>query len=328
MKNSQTYILVPVSCAFLMLASSALHIGCSSDSSDDERDAGEDGGLPIPPPPEAGPGVDSNPPPPCDISKPFGAPVLVAGLESNIDIARLTDDELTIYYNSFADTNHRDLLTAKRTDRTKPFGTAKPLTQLNSASNEAAATITGDDRNILFTSNRAGGGWQIFWSQRSDPTLDFASPTQVTGFSAPGNLTDPAAFAGANGGIELWFRADGSGNGDLYVSTVTNGVASTAVAQTPLNSDSANDLLPALSPDRLVVFFASDRQGDGAKGGYDIWTAKRPTPIDAFASVSNVAELNGTSSEWPTWLSVDGCRLYLTSDRNAVQSTYVADRPK
>ena len=44
---------------------------------------------------------------------------------------------------------------------------------------------------------------------------------------------------------------------------------------------------------------------------------------------TNLSEVNSSQSEQPTWLSANGCRLYLQSDRaTGDYNLYVATRPK
>jgi hypothetical protein len=63
----------------------------------------------------------------------------------------------------------------------------------------------------------------------------------------------------------------------------------------------------------------------------DIWIARRASVNDPFGAPANVSELNTANNDQPGWLSPDGCRLYLYSDRTGgVGGTdlYIAERRK
>jgi hypothetical protein len=118
----------------------------------------------------------------------------------------------------------------------------------------------------------------------------------------------------------------GARNADIWRAAASGGGFSAPVDVTEIDTmfDEGN---PTLSPDRLTLFWASNRTDGGAKGGYDIWTAKRADTSAPFSSIANVAELNTANDDFPGWLSPDGCRLYLTSQATVGQM-YVATRPK
>jgi hypothetical protein len=69
------------------------------------------------------------------------------------------------------------------------------------------------------------------------------------------------------------------------------------------------------SADGRWLYFASSRAGGGAKGELDIWVAHRVDLASPFGAPVNVAELNTASADRPSWISSDGCRMYLTSTR-------------
>jgi hypothetical protein len=62
----------------------------------------------------------------------------------------------------------------------------------------------------------------------------------------------------------------------------------------------------------------------------DVWTATRKNRADAFDPPTRVVELSSKYLDGPTWLSPDGCRLYLLSDRasEGVYRIYVSARGK
>jgi hypothetical protein len=80
-------------------------------------------------------------------------------------------------------------------------------------------------------------------------------------------------------------------------------------------------------PDELTIYFASLRTDGGAKGNLDIWMARRSSVDEQFGLPRNVAKLNTPLSEYPTWISADGCRLYIAKgEANDSFDIYVATR--
>jgi Tol biopolymer transport system component len=86
-------------------------------------------------------------------------------------------------------------------------------------------------------------------------------------------------------GLSLYFastRPDSQGGEDLWVSRRANRHApwETPANLGPAINTGANERSPALSRNRRLLFFATDRAG-GA-GGFDIWVSWRPDPADDF----------------------------------------------
>jgi hypothetical protein len=67
-----------------------------------------------------------------------------------------------------------------------------------------------------------------------------------------------------------------------------------------------------ISADGLSLYFASNRAGSqGSTNSSDVWVARRQTKADAFGTPTNVAELSSPDEDIPSWLSADGCRMYV-----------------
>ena len=132
-------------------------------------------------------------------------------------------------------------------------------------------------------------------------------------------------------GLVLYFSSDrtgGAGKLDLYRATrPTNGsfTVDTPGPFTAVNTaDAESDNV--FSSDELTLYFASDRAG--GKGGADIWKATRTSKSSAFGAPTNVTELNTTSDDAPSWISDDGCRIYVTRGSAGSYSIYAATKPK
>ena len=83
-----------------------------------------------------------------------------------------------------------------------------------------------------------------------------------------------------------------------------------------------------LSSDKLTIYYSSLRSDGGAHGKPDIWRAQRHNATGVFDPPSNVGELNSAATDFVGWLSEDGCRLYLSSNRMTSRGyeIYVAQR--
>jgi hypothetical protein len=97
---------------------------------------------------------------------------------------------------------------------------------------------------------------------------------------------------------------------------------------TELNS-AAPDSSPTVTPDDLVIYFASQRMDGNAQGDYDIWTASRSSAMAPFNAPSNVAELNTSSAELVDFISRDGCEIFFHTNRDGgTFKIYSATKPK
>ncbi len=80
----------------------------------------------------------------------------------------------------------------------------------------------------------------------------------------------------------------------------------------------------AASGDDLSLAFGSDRPGAQS---VDIYITDRESTSEPFPTPRNVAELNSSAEDLPTFLSDDGLTLYFMSDKTGNFDMYVATRP-
>lgn len=86
----------------------------------------------------------------------------------------------------------------------------------------------------------------------------------------------------------------------------------------PVNS-SAREIMPALSPDGLSLYFVSDR-AVGGLGGNDIWVARRSSVRSPWNAPINLgAPTNSAAEEVDPALSSDGRLLFFSSNRQGGQ---------
>lgn len=114
--------------------------------------------------------------PRCDVTKPFGLPVLVEGVNSSTaDFwGWPSADQLTLYF-----TRDSDLYVATRTQVTEPFSGVSPLAGVNTSNHERRPTLTAD-------------GLTLFWefTNMVDFSIRAATRTRVdAAFSSPETVT-------------------------------------------------------------------------------------------------------------------------------------------
>ena len=258
------------------------------------------------------------PPPPCDLTKPFGTPMQVLGIhDSNADDvhATLTGDELTMYFatNRGAAQSPFHIWRATRATKTSVFGAPAQVFDTFMQNGESNPSVTPDGNTIYFDA-----GFVIYTSTRSSAAVVFPTPSAI-------NSTSEANYGPS-------VTADGSA---IYVENLNNGVIAridkTATGfsdrQTVPLGGGFSVTSPATSDD-LTLFFSV-----GEMIGSDIQVSKRASKTVSFPAALEVAELKdpNEATSAVSWVSADGCRVYMNRQLTATGShsiIYVAERGK
>jgi Tol biopolymer transport system component len=166
-------------------------------------------------------------------------------------------------------------------------------------------TLTGDMLEIYFER-----GGDIWFATRTSVSASWVAPQKSPLSSAS---TDSVPEITPDG-LTIVFGSDrpgGLGSQDLYIATrgARSAPWSAPSALTELNS-SQMELGSCLSPDRLTVFFGSDRSGDK-----EIYSASRTAAGLAWPAPTVVQELSTPGSETAPWVSPDLTVVYFASDR-------------
>ena len=119
--------------------------------------------------------------------------------------------------------------------------------------------------------------------QGAGKPTDWSTPVNL-GAEVNSGFEDLAPHVSSNG-LALYFastRPDSHGGEDLWVSRRTHGDEPWGPAENlgAVINTGANERSPALSRNRRLLFFATDRAG--GSGGFDIWISWRPDPADDF----------------------------------------------
>lgn len=262
----------------------------------------------------------------CDPTAKFSAPVAVPGLATASfaeGVSRFSPDELTVYLGG-GPRAPSDLYVAQRNSLAEAFMAPALITSQMSSAHDASPAVSPDGLVLWFESNRSNAKNHVYTATRASILSEFGTPGLATAVNSIdlGLYEEAQPFMTADS-AELWFVSNrNNGNDwDIWYSMRTVGGFSQPVNVLGLNSLYV-DFLPTLSADRLTVYFSSNREGRS----YDIWTAHRSTINDGFPAPVIVGEINSTASDHPSWLSADGCRLYISSDRSGEPDVYMATR--
>lgn len=217
--------------------------------------------------------------------------------------ARLTADELTVLLSRSTASNGIDAFIATRATRTAAFSNATPLA-INTAADEYIPSPTDDGQSLVYESVGSAGLQDLFFT------------TQVSGNYPPGTMLslsspddDQEPFLSADGQV-LYYVIEAT-NGDIYRAVRTGNDFTSSIPVTELNSP-AGERQMVVTRDDMTIYFATDRAGNGLT---DIYEAHRSAPGLPFSTPVPVVEINSPADEYPTWISVDDCIMYITSNR-------------
>jgi hypothetical protein len=119
-------------------------------------------------------------------------------------------------------------------------------------------------------------------------------------------------------GLTLFYASEAGGLGGLDIWMVMRPTLSspwgTPVNLGPTVNSSADDSGPRFSPDRLSLYFHSNRSG--GRGGFDIWVATRPAPEAQFGTPVNLGPaINSSGDDGIPIISADNRTLVFVSSR-------------
>jgi hypothetical protein len=269
----------------------------------------------------------------CHPDDPFGPVLPLTELSSPVAVewnARLTPDELRIYFSRSAPGNKDALYFAKRETRDAPFGAPENLLPPSTfkEAKERNPSVTADDRTLFFDGYdpiRA-----IHVARRASPDVPFVDSLPLQLLSGgheelmPYVLPDGSALYFTSG--TPFFRPEHEGTFfHIWRSALVNGkYAHAEPVEVDPNPEFESQSAVVTADERILYFAHTDDDGSP----HDIWVATRRDRTKPFATKRRVAELKTPDFEFPSFLSPDACRLYFVRGPNVVTDLdlYVAKR--
>lgn len=277
---------------------------------------------------DAGPAADAAALPLCTLTKPFGTPVPVPGLSNPSSFersARFSSDELTAYF--IADIKAGVVIhVATRPDRGKAFGNYVALNWTSSSSLPSKPYdpfVTADGLTLYFGVFGGPDVSDIKAIARSNASVPFDPPAASSVPVINSAVHDLEPFIASDGA--MWFSSDRgppSNQFDIHRAAANANGFDPPVRVTELGS-AKDESLPVLTPDLKEIYFSSDRSTFPKQ----IWMATRASSSDPFSAPVLAPNLSSSSKDEPSWISPDGCRLYLHSGRLGGIDIFVATRP-
>jgi len=256
----------------------------------------------------------------CDSEAPFGTPVAIAELNDpthNDGTLRLLPDELSGYFWTFRGSANAQIYLATRPDLATPFSIT-PVQGLALAGSALDPSISADGTFLVFRHNSPGD--DLYETTRAGSPDTFGPAAAIANLDTGATEVQPFLQLG---GAELYFSSDRTGNGDIYRATEI-GTAFGTPALVPELASTSDDGDPVIAPDGLTIYFRSSRPATPL--GYNIYVATRTTTAGSFGSAQLVPNVNSDSDDGPSWISPDGCRLYISSARAGTNDIYVSTR--
>jgi hypothetical protein len=185
-------------------------------------------------------------------------------------------------------------------------------------------------QSLQRTCSLTSSAFDVVVATRTVTSGPFTNPTDLSGINT---VSDEGQAYVLPSDLVLYFQSDrnvGTSLTDLFRASRPNTsqgfTLDTSNVLANVNTPS-HEWAPVVTPDELTIYFGSTRTDGGAKGGMDIWRATRASTTVPFSNPTNVAALNTPKSDVPTWISNDGCRLYVANNSGGKYVIEVASKP-
>ncbi|MCC7537488.1 MAG: PD40 domain-containing protein [Deltaproteobacteria bacterium] len=258
----------------------------------------------------------------CDPQSELGPPLGVPGL-SAASGATFTSDEREVFFSSPVAGSGQKLFRAVRDDPRAAFGPANPLGLVGTdeGTNEYGPHVVDGGLTLVFHSDLDGADFDLYLASRTNTAVPFGDTSPIGDANTDAEEFDPWM---APDGLYFSSNREGSEDFALYrAPVVPGGGLGTPRRIAELDSPGA-EWAPVLSHDGRTIWFASNRSDGPVAGDMDVWTAERPDVDTPFSNARPVVAVSSSGLEFPSWVSENGCRLYL--DRGAGGPTLIATR--
>jgi hypothetical protein len=229
--------------------------------------------------------------------------------------ARLSSDELTIFYGS-----DDKIFVATRKDLNAKFSDVRDLEYVGAGVRVGFPALTEDLSTIFFCA--FADTTQLYRAKLSNK-FDVSDATLLSKPDAW--ACDPYLLPS---GTALYFAGWNGSNWNLMRTPEPASIASAELL--PVVNSLAKDAFPVVSADEKTLYFASNRTLDNSvQLRTDTWVARRSDAQADFGVPEPVSELNTPDTNTlPSWISPDGCRIYIHRDVGISSKVMFAARQK
>jgi hypothetical protein len=258
----------------------------------DAADAGFDAGRP-----DAGP-------PRCDPRAPFESVVELVELGAGASGARLSDDELTLYF-ARDDGTGSDLYVATRAARGDPFENIARIEGFDTAQDEIYPSVArGGLQLYAWVGSIASGEGGVAVGTRAAIGDPFRTVLPIVPLGA--GSWSPFALPDASAVYAMYYPS--MGDGDIVRFDPRAGDVQRVQGDSLDTFE--NEGHPVLHVDERTMYFCSDRH-IGGLGDHDVYVTVRTSSTEPFREPFNLgASINSVDFECPSYVSIDGCELF------------------
>ncbi len=240
----------------------------------------------------------------------------------------ISSDSLTFYFTRKHNNIDEDFYYAKP-DSCGGWYTALNMGQpLNTPDQESAQMVSADGHYLFFSrcENRSENGWgeggcDLYLAYRCSVDSPWSAPESFGAtINSPDNEVMPCLSADNR---ELFFASDrpgGYGGYDLYVTEFDNGLWLPPRNLGAAVNTAGNETAPYLHIDNHTLYFVSD--GHPGMGGKDIYVTHRYDDTMWRKPTNMGYPINTTADEHSMSVTLDGKKIYLSSDREGVRGDY------
>jgi Tol biopolymer transport system component len=208
-----------------------------------------------------------------------------------------------------------------------PFAAPAPIAELNTASLEEDPTLTADQLEIFFVSDRAGGAGltDIWTSTRVSTTGVWSVPSNVVQLDSVSSELHPHV---ALDGLSMYLASDRAGTVgglDIWFATRASRTAPwTAPVRVVELSSTANDFSAAPDSTNLVMVVDSDRGGASLK---DLYISTRTTDQAAWRGPTAIVPVDTANNDQDGVFADAGRALYFATGVGAGNDLMISVRP-
>jgi Tol biopolymer transport system component len=255
---------------------------------------------------------------------PWGAPTVVTlpPPTTTDDDPSPTDDLLELYINT-ARNGNADVYVSTRASLAAAWSSPVIVPSVSSTANETTPEVSYDGLTIIVASDRVGttGGNDLWMSTRASRTVTWGNAMRIAALSstdneAAGNMTPD--------GLAIVFSSNRTGNAapDLFIAErATPSDDWSAPVEIAAVNTLGHEGSPFLSADKLTLYFDTDRGGS-----LDIYVSQRSSTTEPFPAPTPLVEINTADADQDPWVSRDGRRLWLSSNRGGTNQLWEATR--